>query len=820
MNSLSAFDVLGRDLRYGFRMLRKTPGFTAIALVTLAVGIGVNTAVFTVVNALLLKPLPYPDPGNLAIVATFFSSPRGQGESNSVDGRTFLAIRDNAKLVSVAAMAGGLGGGVNLVTNGAAANVEQRRVSAGYFGVLGVKPYIGREFTADEDRAGGQPVAVLSYDIWSRVFGSDREIVGRPITLRGEPYTVVGVMPKGFTTGVPTDVWTPLRPSTTGEGGGTNYGMIARVGGGATWAEANAEVGVLGSPAARFGRKEDVAARSYLVPMQQDSTADIRQPLLMLWGAVGLVLLIACVNLAGLLLARSSIRVREIATRMALGSGRRAVVRQLLVESAVLALGGAVLGVAVGWAVLEALKRLSARVFPIGYPVQLDARVLAITLVAALATSVLFGLVPALQASRVDVQATLAESGTRGVARGSARGRRLLVVAEVALGVVLLVGAGLLIRSFLYLSALNPGFDPSNVVTATISLQDARYVDAGRINRLFSDSLERIRRQPGVESAGVTLGLPYTRLLNMGFGRVEGATDEDKGGMTNVSYVTPGYFEALKVFPRTGRLFTDADQSGSMPVAIVNEQFAKRFYKGQDIRGLHLRVAGVREVIGVIPNARATSSGLGGDNGPLPEPAIVYIPATQTPSGFFTGVHIWFSPSWTVRSRGPVEGLPGQIREALTAVDTLLPIAKLQTMTDVQADALAQQRFMMSLVVGLGAVALLLAAIGIHGLISSSVNERTRELGIRLALGATARQTMMTVVTPGVTLAAIGVAIGAGVAVAVSRLLQSFLWGVTSTDSVTFAAVIVLLLLVALVASVIPALRVLRLDPALTLRAE
>src|SRR5262249_13038255 len=259
------------------------------------------------------------------------------------------------------------------------------------------------------------------------------------------------------------------------------------------------------------------------------------------------------------------------------------------------------------------------------------------------------------------------------VARGSARGRRLLVVAEVALGVVLLVGAGLLIRSFLYLSALNPGFDPSNVVTATISLQDARYVDAGRINRLFSDSLERIRRQPGVESAGVTLGLPYTRLLNMGFGRVEGATDEDKGGMTNVSYVTPGYFEALKVFPRTGRLFTDADQSGSLPVAIVNEQFAKRFYKGQEIRGLHLRVAGVREVIGVIPNARATSSGLGGDNGPLPEPAIVYIPATQTPSGFFTGVHIWFSPSWTVRSRGPVAGLPGQIREALTADDDRCP---------------------------------------------------------------------------------------------------------------------------------------------------
>jgi predicted permease len=564
-----------------------------------------------------------------------------------------------------------------------------------------------------------------------------------------------------------------------------------------------------------------VTALSRLVPLQDVETSEIRQPLLMLWGAVCMVLLIACVNIAGLLLARSSIRVREIATRMALGSGRRAVIRQLLVESAVLALGGGALGLMVGWFVLEALRRLSANVFPLGYPIELDGRVLGATLAIALATSVIFGLVPAVQASRVDVQAALAESGTRGVARGTGRWRRMLVVGEVAIGVVILVSAGLLVRSFVHLRGLNPGFDPSNVTTATISLQDARYEDGAKVNRLFEDSLARVRRQPGVEAAGIALGLPYTRLLNMGFMRVEGLTAEDKGGMTNVSYITPGYLEALRMPIRTGRAFTDADQAQSLPVAIVNEQFASRFYKEQEIRGLHIRVGGAnREVVGVVSNARATSSGLGGDNGPLPNPAIVYIPAAQTSSGFFKGVHIWFSPSWVVRSQGTVEGLAGGIRESLGAVDPLLPIAKIESMTDVQAASLARQRFMMTLVVGLGAVALLLAAIGIHGLIASSVSERQRELGIRLALGATGSRVMRDIVLPGVTLAGMGVAIGAAAAFAVVRLLQSFLWGVTATDPLTFVAVIVTLLAVAFFASVIPALRVLRLDPAFTLRSQ
>jgi predicted permease len=542
----------------------------------------------------------------------------------------------------------------------------------------------------------------------------------------------------------------------------------------------------------------------------------------MLWGAVGLVLLIACVNIAGLLLARSGARTREIATRMALGSGRRAVIRQLLVESGVLAIAGGALGVVLGWGVLATLMRLSADVFPVAYPVALDTRVLAITLLVALITSVIFGLVPALHASRVDVQAALAESGARSVAGGRSRwARRALVVGEVAMGVVLLVSAGLLVRTFVHLSSLSPGFDPSSVTTATISLQDKRYEDPAKVAQLFADTLQRIRRQPGVEAAGVSLGLPYTRLLNLGFGRVEGATQEDKGGMTNVSYITPGFIEALRLPLRKGRAFADSDNRDSVPVAIVNEEFVRRYYKGQDVVGLHILTAGARrEIVGVVGNARATSSGLGGDGSPLITPFIVYVPASQTAGVNLRLLHTWFSPSWVVRSSGPITGLPDGIRQSIAAVDPLLPIAKMESMADVQAASLAPQRFMMSIVLGLGLVALLLAAIGIHGLIASSVHERTRELGIRLALGATSRQVLAAVVIPGVILAAIGVAIGSAAALAVVGLLRAFLWGVQPTDPVTFAIVISGLLSVALVASLVPALRVLRLDPARTLRAE
>jgi predicted permease len=825
MNSLPVLETLNRDLRYALRMLRKTPGFTLIALVTLAVGIGVNTAVFTLVNGLLLKPLPYPEPARLAAVVVDVHSPRASSVMDAVDGRTWFAIHDTATTVDTGISAGGgFGTGVNIVAGGVAANVLQERVSAGYFAVLGVKPFIGREFTADEDRVGGPPVAMLGHTLWRRSFNADQSVVGRSITLRGEAYTVVGVMPEKFTTATRADVWTPIAPNTNREGSGANYGMIARLRPGAAWSQGIAEVAQLGSEAAHHqGFKDDTTTTPTLMPLQEEFTSSIRQPLMMLWGAVGLVLLIACVNVAGLLIARSSLRTREIATRMALGSGRRAVIRQLLVESAVLAVMGGIAGAAVGSVVLSALKRLGDGVFEFVQPIELDATVLGITLVIALATSVIFGLVPALQASRVDVQGTLAESGTRSVAGGAGRwSRRILVVAQVAMGVVLLVSAGLLVRTFVHLRSLNPGFDPANVTTATVSLQDARYQQAVKVNGLFRDSLDSIRKIPGVEAAGISLQMPYQRLLNMHFKPITGGSSiaPGEGAIVNVSYVTPGFVEALRIPIYAGRAVSESDQADAPHVAVVNQAFVDRYYKGHNVIGKRIdRISGEREIVGVIANARAASAGWG-NFGPIGAPPIIYVPTAQVSDDFLKLVHTWFAPSWVIRTSGPLAGLEAGLRQSVASVDPLLPIARIRPMSDVQAASIAEQRFMMSLVLGLGAVALLLAAIGIHGLIASSVGERTRELGIRLALGATGSQVMRDVLLPGITLAGIGVVIGSAGAFAAVRLLQSFLWGVTPTDPLTFGAVVATLLAVAFLASVIPALRVLRLDPALTLRAE
>jgi len=509
---------------------------------------------------------------------------------------------------------------------------------------------------------------------------------------------------------------------------------------------------------------------------------------------------------------------------MALGSGRGAVIRQLLVESTALAMIGGVLGLVVGWIVLALLGQLGAQVFELWQPLTMNGRALAATLGIALVTSVVFGLVPALQASRLDIQAALAETGTRGVAGASNRWpRRVLVIAEVALGVILLVSAGLLVRTFIHLRDLNPGFDARNLVTVSVSLQDARYRDAAAVQQLFEESLRRIRALPGVQDAGVGLGTPYARLLNNGFRRVDGRHPDpaNQGQITNMTYVTPGFFETLKVPIRQGRSITEADSVSAADVAVVNQAFVERYYKDDDVVvGRHI-VSGnqAREIVGIAGNTQQGDAGWG-DFGPISPLPCVYVPASQTSGPFLTLVHTWFQPSWVVRSTIPVNALVPQLRQAIEAVDPGLPIARVRTIDDLRGDRLEAQRFMMWLVAGLGFLALVLSAIGIHGLIASGVNERTREIGIRLALGANARQAMAAVVAPGIVLAGVGVVLGGAGAVAASRLLRSFLWGVTTTDLVTFAAVVVALLAVALVASVVPALRVLRLDPAHTLRAE
>lgn len=833
------FETFVRDARYALRMLRKTPGFTVAAVLTLALGIGANTTVFSVVDALLLEPLPFPHPDRLALLEYHTRSLKaGDNRGVGATGEMWFAVHEHTSKVD-AAVVGGTSG-VNLVAREGAAFVQDQRVSAGYFHALGIPPAIGREFSADEDRPGGPPVAILSYALWQTDFNGDRGIVGRTIRLKGDQYTVVGVMPANFpitqrsaSGGSGVDLWTPLQPSKTGEGGGYNYDVVIRLRDGVSWPEAQNDVHAA-SPFA-FGEgnlassvtgvKSGDVAEIGLVPMQNATTEPVREPVLMLWGAVAIVLVIACVNIAGLLLARGSTRTREIATRMALGSGRSGVVRQLLTESALLALAGSALALLFAWVALDGLGALAEQVFGLWQPLALNGRVLLATLGIAVGTSILFGLVPAVQTSRLDVQTALAESGARGVAGSSNRWpRRLLVIGEVALGVILLVSAGLLIRTFIHLRDLNPGFDQTNLVTASVSLDDAKYQDTAATVQLFRDTISRLRAIPGVESAGAALGMPYTRLLNDGFRRVDGVHPD--GPKTfhfmNETWVTPEFFATMRVPLRAGRVTTDADTSTSPLVAVVDEAFVARYYKDDpNVVGRHLTTEGrTFDIIGVVGNVAYGGGGASADEVPIGPLACIYVPLAQMTPDFLAVINHWFEPSWVVRSTMPLSVLVPQLRRTIASVDPQLPIAEVKTIDDLRGARLASQRFMVGLVAGLGLIALVLAAVGIQGLIASSVNERTRELGIRLALGATAGQAIRAVVVPGVVLAGVGIVIGAGAAAAVTRLFQSFVWGVTPADPLTFAAVITLLLIIALVASLVPALRVLRLDPALTLRAE
>ena len=653
------------------------------------------------------------------------------------------------------------------------------------------------------------------------MFDGDTAVVGKTILLKGEPHTVVGVMPASFRNNTDADLWTPIRPSTQGEGGGTNYAAVVRLKDGVTWAQAVAEVGAAAdSETSRRTSDDGVTMSHTLLPLQDQMASDVRVPLLLLSGAVGVVLLVACVNLAGLLLARAGRRTREIATRLAVGGDRKAVMRQLLIESLMLALVGGIAGLAIGAAALEALKATATSLLltPWGQ-VSLDARVLSVTVGLTVLTAILFGLVPAIQATRLDLQAALSEGGTRAVA-GGAKGwpRRLLVVAEVALGVVLLIGAGLLIRTFMYLQTLPVGFDPTNVVVVSASLEDARYEKHENVEQLFARSLERLRAMPGVDSATISLGLPYERILNMGTRLVNGDTRSDFIS-TTATYVTPGYFETLRLPVVAGRTFRDTDTKTSMPTAIINEAFAKRYFNDRDPVGQYIFSSGTtREVVGVVGNVQQRG---GFQNyGPIDALPGFYLPFAQFPDGGLRTIHGWFSTAWIVRQAHDGAVNEPTMRRAMAEIDPQLAVSAVRGVDDVRNASLSRQRILMMLVAALGGLALFLAAIGIHALISSGVTERTRELGIRMALGATVGQTIRDAALPGILMAIAGLVVGCVVAYGASGYIRSLLWGVKENDPLTFVAVIGALLAVAIAASVMPALRVRKLDPVSLLRSE
>lgn len=814
MNRLPMLDTLARDVRHGWRHIRKTPALSITAVLTLAVTIGAAGSVFSLADAVLLKPLDLPQPDRLAVVGYRRASPAGIFTGPSVDGAMWTAVRDSASLIDAAISFRGAQG-VNFVLDQTPSFVRNQVVGDGYFRVLGVAPFRGREFLPDEARSGGDAVAILSHSFWQRVFGT-RDAIGRTILLRGEPFRVVGIMPAGFTGIVPADVWTPMR----NVGQGLNYMVVARLRDGATMDAANSQLASLGpAPFTMLRPPAEGVARSLVLEHLHDSlVASSREPITLLGWAVGAVLLIACVNITALLLARGGTRVKEIATRMALGGGRATVIRQLMVESVLLATIGGALGLVFAFASLEGLKALGCTTFSAWDTARLDLRAAAVTFALAGLSSILFGLAPAWQTSRVNVLSALNAGGSRSIAGASRHTmRRALVLIEVSLGVVVLVAAGLLLRQFVFLQQLDPGFSPTHLYSASASLQDARYTDPAVVNRLFSTSIERLRQAPGIEAAAVSQGLPYERLLNLGFS-VEGRPDDDRQApISNVSYVTTDFFRTFGIRIVVGREIDDRDRADAVRVAVVNESFARRYFAGESAVGRRLLFGKTPvEVVGVSRDVQQGGTGFFLDGmlrGPISTAPAMYFPAAQTDGGMFSA----FSPVWTVRAASAAAAAAA-ISRAIREADPLLPVSPVRAMEHTMARAMAQPRLLTTLVGALALASLLLAAIGIHGLITHGVAERTREIGVRLALGASPGRTVLTVARSGVLLAAIGAGVGAALSIPAVSLIESFLYSVRPGDPRTYVFVGALLLLVACVSSVLPALRILRLDPARILR--
>ena len=807
------------DIRYALRLLRRTPLVSAIIILTLALCIGANTAIFSVVDATLLRPLPYPEPERLVEIARHVRAPGFEGDNTGADGRTWEMVRDHATFLDAAVY--GSSEGVNLAASGSVEYVQQQRVGAGFFRVLGVAPMMGREFTRDEDRPGGPAVTVLSYHLWKRIFHAGPAAIAKSLMLRGEPFTITGVMPANFRSDVAADLWVPLRPSTSGEGSGRNYEVIARLKPGVSWTQAETQVAAIGAPlVSEMKLPKDMSMRFGLLTFQRGQTEELRKPLLIVWAAVALVLLIGCANITSLLLARSAARTREIATRLALGGGRIAIIRQLLVESLVLAIAGGVAGLVVGYAGIGALSRLAQDQIPAVAAIRLDGRVLAVTAALALVTAILAGVFPALEASGVDIRTSLTEGGSRGIAGARKRWTRsALVSGEVALAVLLLIGAGLLVRTLMHLYGLRPGFDPTNVTAASFSLQDARYKTSESVNRLFESGLVRIRELPGVESAAVGLRLPYERHLNDGFRRMDGPQVSDQDIITDLCYVTPDYFKTLRIPLEQGREFRDTDNATSTKVIIVNQAFVKKYLSKQEAVGSHLKLDGEgREIVGVIGNVQQAP---GWDRtAPLQPTPTAYILASQVSGELLSLIHTWFSPSWIVRASGPPAGIIRGIQSAAATVDPLLPIAAFHNIEDIRSASLRSERFEATLLATLSALALLLAVVGIYGLMAQSVAERRREMGIRIALGSSVVRAVRDAVVPGILLALVGIAAGCGLAAMSSRVLEHLIFGVSALDPATFLTVALGLLAVASVASLIPARRIAALNPSETLREE
>jgi putative ABC transport system permease protein len=797
------------DLRYAFRQLIKSPGFTAVTILTLALGIGACTAIFSVVNAVLLRSLDYPEPARLVVIR---ETQLPDFPEFSVSPPNYLDWEKQTK--SYENLAAYSGSRINLTGDGEPQQLIGVKATAHYFDVYGIKPVLGRTFLPEEDAPGKNHVVVLSYPFWQRVFGGTADVVGRPIQLNGEPYTVIGVAPLGFGIASKVDAWMPMAfdpKETANDNRGAHYLNVAgRLRPGVTVAQAEAELKVLAAQLATQYPDSNKGWGIFLMPLQDYSVRDVRAVLYTLLGAVGCVLLIACANIANLLLARATARHREISIRAALGASRARLVRQLLTESVLLALCGGLAGMLLARWGLDALLALAPANLPRVADIHLDAGVLAFSLALSVLTGLVFGIAPAWLAARADVNEAL-KQGSRGSTEGGARGRlrSALVVLEVTFALMLLGGAGLLARSFMQLTHVDSGFTPENATVLRLSLPQKKYALPEQQTAFADALLERVKTLPGVQAVGLTHSMPLVGDYVLGF-NIEGRPAIAPSDLPNTNYyaVTPDYFRAMGIRLMHGRVFTAQDNAKTPRVAIINETLARQHFPNEDPIGKRINITNGpdtwREIVGIVGDIKQYGPDKATSNQS-------YEPFAQVP---FSSLNL------VIRTSGPPAALLSAIRPTVYAVDKDQPIGTIRPLEEIMADSIARQRFAMTLLTVFSAVALVIAAVGIYGVMAYSVVQRTGEFGIRMALGAQQRDVLRLVLVQGGKLIGLGLLIGLAATLAASRAMGSMLFNTSAQDPLTLGTITLLLGAVALVACLLPANRATKVNPIEALRAE
>jgi putative ABC transport system permease protein len=823
---------LWQDVHYALRTMAKQPGFAAIVILTSALGIGANTAIFSVVYGVLLRPLPYPQPDRITQISIRYN---GVLDYSGFDAREFDFWKAHSEPFAYVAATTGIG--FNLSGGSQPLRARALRVSKDYFRVMGVAPMLGREFTQDEDSENGPDVAILGYGLWKSQFGGDPNLVGKPISLDGKPFTVVGVMPAGFqnvglrgNSDIDIDLWTTIAQVSHSIGGGINYTVIARLKQGVSRELANSYLNIAMTdfvkqfPSQRFSPQDHASFSAE--PIRTMASFGYRAPLLVLFGAIAFVLLIACVNVANLLMSRAAGRGRELAIRTALGAGRARIFRQLLTESVLLAILGGALGLLLAYWGLNLLLAIAPIDLPRARDIFLDRWALGFTVLASLFTGMLFGLAPAFQFSKTDLNDSLKESASRATSGATRRRlRSTLAVVEIALSLVLLAGAGLLIETFANLMNTNPGFDASSILVlntwttgqhfaplnanSTPVQENAR---AAEINRFYQGILDKVQAIPGVQSAGVVgEGLPFD------FGGNEFIwlpSEGQSGGISSdLRSVSVDYFRTLQIPLLQGRVFSQTDSSDSARVVVINQEFVReKFPKRNPIgQGVIVGAGEPCEIVGVVGDVKSQLD--------QPAPPTVFVPLAQD-RGEIQGFQAWFPVSILARTTQPPLSLSHTLETAVHDGDPDLPIGHIESMDQIRATSLSFQRFSMILMAIFAAVALILAAVGTYSVMAYSVAQRTHEIGIRMALGARPGEVLGMIIRQGMTLAAIGLALGVAGALETTQFLRSQLYGVKPADPVIFAMVVALLAFVALLACYVPARRAARVDPLVALRYE